>query len=320
MELLRIDDEFRTIIPPLTKEEYANLEESLRHEGCRDAILVWDDVIVDGHNRYEICRKWNIPYRVIRLKFTSREAAISWICLNQLSRRNLTHEAYKYLIGKRYDAEKAACSMRNKTGRNQYTPATAENPSIQEKNAALWTSRRLAGEYNLTHATVERYGEYSRSLDKIEKEKPGMLPSLLSGRCRISQQNLTALSELPGEKMNSILDSILENSTDRQMIPMNITDREIAPVRKERINRKRSQLETKIKEMPEYNPDAEMNGLTITIPTWIDMITRLTGVHVRYASEEAKRNMRQALTELQQAITGLQQAINEPQQETEGGR
>ena len=94
-EHLKIDEEFRTIIPPLTAEEYGNLERSLRMEGCRDAIRVWNGVIVDGHNRYEICRRWNIPYNVIQISFTSREAAISWICLNQLSRRNLTREAYK---------------------------------------------------------------------------------------------------------------------------------------------------------------------------------------------------------------------------------
>ena len=57
MTELRIDEEFRTIIPPLSAAEYSNLEQSLRLEGCRDAITVWDGVIVDGHNRYEICTR-----------------------------------------------------------------------------------------------------------------------------------------------------------------------------------------------------------------------------------------------------------------------
>ena len=131
-EHLKIDEEFRTIIPPLTAEEYGNLERSLRMEGCRDAIRVWDGVIVDGHNRYEICRRWNIPYNVIQISFTSREAAISWICLNQLSRRNLTREAYKYLIGKRYDAEKSV--LRNTTGRNQYSTNDTLESAVAQKH------------------------------------------------------------------------------------------------------------------------------------------------------------------------------------------
>lgn len=309
---LKIDEEFKTIIPPLTEEEYANLEKSLRSEGCRDAIMVWDGVIVDGHNRYELCRKWGIPFRTIRTSFSSREAAISWICLNQLSRRNLTREAYKYLIGKRYDAEKAACSKRNQEGKNQYSLSDKWEKERFGKTVAQWTSRRLAGEYNLTHATVERYGEYSRSLDRIEEERPGMLPSLLSGRCRISQHNLAALAKLPGEQMGQILDKIMGKGEKDRPASLKETRSAIAPLRKSQEQiKKKSRLDMKVKEMPEYNPDAELNGLAFTIPTWIDMITRLSGVPVRYASQEAKRKMRIALGSLQQAIADMQKEMED---------
>lgn len=304
IEHLKIDEEFRTIIPPLTAEEYGNLERSLRMEGCRDAIRVWDGVIVDGHNRYEICRRWGIPFNVIQISFTSREAAISWICLNQLSRRNLTREAYKYLIGKRYDAEKSV--LRNTAGRNQYSTTDTLESAVAQK-----TSRRLAKEYNLTHATVERYGKFSRSLDKIESEKPGILPSLLSGRCRISQRNLSALASLPGEKINAVVDSISSTGPSEQMIPLKVTAQAIEPQKKERKEKKKEQLVTKIKEMPQYNPDAEMNGLMYTIPTWIDMITRLNGVPVRYASEDAKHKMRAVLNDLQRAISDLREEMED---------
>ena len=100
-----IDKEFKSLIPPLTQEEYSNLEESLLAEGCRDPIILWNDIIVDGHNRYEICSKLDIPFRIVYKGFSSRYEAISWICLNQLARRNISEEAFRYLIGKRYDAE-----------------------------------------------------------------------------------------------------------------------------------------------------------------------------------------------------------------------
>ncbi len=54
---LKIDSEFQSLIPPLTPEELAGLEDSLKSEGCRDALVVWNDTIVDGHNRYEICQR-----------------------------------------------------------------------------------------------------------------------------------------------------------------------------------------------------------------------------------------------------------------------
>ena len=52
---IKINEKFKSIIPPLSKEEYEGLEQSIITEGCRDAICLWNDTIIDGHNRYDIC-------------------------------------------------------------------------------------------------------------------------------------------------------------------------------------------------------------------------------------------------------------------------
>ena len=301
MEQLKVDEEFRTIIPPLTTEEYANLERSLGEEGCREAIRVWEGIIVDGHNRYEICRKWGIAFRVIWMSFSSREAAMSWICLNQLSRRNLTREAYKYLIGKRYDIEKAA--MRNIAGKNQYSASEGESDE-SGSSAARRTSCRLAKEYHLTHTTVERYGKFSRSLDRIEQAKPGILPSILSGRCRISLRNIGLLGGMKEEQIRSVLDTV-HHSDDA------VSLRKTGELIRQQENTEERQLDVRIKEMPGYDPDAEVNGLMFTIPTWISMIVRLSGAPARYASPEAKRKMVCTLRDLQSAISKLQKEMEE---------
>ena len=118
---LNIDPEFKNLIRPLRREEYRQLELNLVMEGCREDIIAWNDTIVDGHNRYEICNKMRIPYGVKELDFPSRDAAIAWICANQLGRRNISEETRKYLIGKQYEAEKSpagkevSCVRRNRT-------------------------------------------------------------------------------------------------------------------------------------------------------------------------------------------------------------
>ena len=93
MKDLKIDSEFHNLIPPLTPEEYAGLEQKLINEGFNSTvygcITVWDNKIVDGHNRYEICTRNNIPYETEEKMFNSRDDAIDWIINNQLSRRNL---------------------------------------------------------------------------------------------------------------------------------------------------------------------------------------------------------------------------------------
>ena len=105
---LRIDPEFKNLIRPLRREEYRQLELNLVREGCREDIVVWNNTIVDGHNRYEICNKLHIPYGVYEREFPNRDAVIAWICSNQLGRRNITEETRKYLIGRQYEAEKKA--------------------------------------------------------------------------------------------------------------------------------------------------------------------------------------------------------------------
>ena len=97
---LNIDPEFKNLIRPLRREEYRQLELNLVMEGCREDIIAWNDTILDGHNRYEICNKMRIPYGVKELDFPNRDAAIAWICANQLGRRNISEETRKYLIGK----------------------------------------------------------------------------------------------------------------------------------------------------------------------------------------------------------------------------
>ena len=87
---LSIDEEFRQIAPPISKAEHDELERSLIAEGCRDPIVIWDGVILDGHHRYEICRRRNIPFQVKDLRMDCREEAIAWICSKQLGRRNIS--------------------------------------------------------------------------------------------------------------------------------------------------------------------------------------------------------------------------------------
>lgn len=88
---LRIDDEFKALIPPLQLGEYKLLKASIQAEGCRDRLVVWagHNILLDGHNRYEICQQLGLTFRVLEKSFDTREDAGIWICENQLGRRNL---------------------------------------------------------------------------------------------------------------------------------------------------------------------------------------------------------------------------------------
>ena len=107
---LKIDPEFQSQIPPLTDDEFRQLEENILKEGkLLSPLIVWGNTLVDGHNRYAILQKHpEIYFSTMPLPFESREEVLAWICKNQLGRRNLTPEQKYYLMGKQYEAEKAA--------------------------------------------------------------------------------------------------------------------------------------------------------------------------------------------------------------------
>ena len=118
---MKIDREFADLIPPLTEEEYKGLETSILNEGCRDALVVWNDTLVDGHNRYKICTEHNIAYITVSKEFEDRNVAMLWMMNNQLGRRNLNDFQRVEIVRKCEGAVKAQAEQRMSTGINQYT-------------------------------------------------------------------------------------------------------------------------------------------------------------------------------------------------------
>lgn len=91
---LTIDPEFKTLIPPLQPQERTLLEASIKADGCRDPIVAWNHdgklIVIDGHNRFEICTANRVSYKTTEMRFDERLAAKIWIVNNQFARRNLT--------------------------------------------------------------------------------------------------------------------------------------------------------------------------------------------------------------------------------------
>jgi ParB-like chromosome segregation protein Spo0J len=86
---LKVDPEFHALIPPLSAEERRQLEANLQADGCRDPLVVWNAIILDGHNRYDVCRKWGITFQTVEHPCQDRNGAMLWIIRNQFGRRNL---------------------------------------------------------------------------------------------------------------------------------------------------------------------------------------------------------------------------------------
>lgn len=313
---LLIDPEFKNLIPSLTSSEYHNLERSIIAEGCREPIILWHGVIIDGHNRYDICHRLGVPFKTAEKDFSCREEAISWICLNQLSRRNITEETRKYLIGKRYEAEKTLASKRNVNGNNQYKKSHRKNDKTvsQEMVSARpgknrRTSEILADEYHLCHTTVEQYGQYSRVVDEIGRKEPSIVPKLLSGEYRLSYDNTRLLAQMPKPDVSALSQQIQNSSSS--YIPRQEETHEANKASDQHNNNKaENNTRQNVKSKPLFDPDAEINGLTLTIPTWMNSINRVEeNTALDQISEQARGKLIDALKELQSKVANILEKV-----------
>lgn len=200
MSYLRVDPEFKRLISPLTPDEYTRLEKSILEEGCRDPLVIWkwNSVILDGHNRYEICTKHNMPFDIVEMEFRSRGNVIAWIIGNQLARRNLTPEQRIYLIGKQYQEQKKPAHGRE--GRT-FSEHQNEGPKT--------TAETIADEHKMGRATVERAAAFAQAVDTIAGNVgEDARQKILSRDTDLTAKDVRRVASMDPESQKIILDKV----------------------------------------------------------------------------------------------------------------
>ena len=104
--VLLTDRVFLSLSVPLQPEQERELEESLLLDGCREPIITWNGVIIDGHKRYHFCSAEGIEYSTEEMDFLSAEEAISWVCRKHIPKYGKKSVPYRYLVGRFYKAQK----------------------------------------------------------------------------------------------------------------------------------------------------------------------------------------------------------------------
>lgn len=161
--ILKIEKEFRSLIPSLTAEEYAGLEKSIISEGCRDALIVWNEIIVDGHHRYEICTKYGIEFKTVNMEFTTKEEAKEWIIRNQFARRNLSAYDRSILALKLKDLIAAKAKAKQATHTKQGYQKSGK--------AELRTDNELASIAGVSHDTIFKVEKIEAAATEEIKQK-----------------------------------------------------------------------------------------------------------------------------------------------------
>lgn len=198
---LKIDPEFEDKIPPLTEDEFSLLEQNIVADGeVLDPLIIWNNTILDGHNRYRILKKHpEIPFRTYPKDFSDKYEAIAWICNNQLGRRNLTPEQRRYLIGKRYEAEKASHGGLRNDGRDSSTGQFATSRTKEDLWSPERTSDRIVAETNTSRSYVEKAERYAKGVDAAESVVPGIRTEILSGSIKPKRDDVAAIARAAPE-------------------------------------------------------------------------------------------------------------------------
>ena len=217
MDRLIIDPEFRDKIPPLTEDEFSLLEENILSDGAVfSPLIVWDGTILDGHNRYEIIQKHpELTYAVHDMSFANRYEALSWICKNQLGRRNLTPQQKKYLIGQRYEAEKMAHGGDRKSAA---VKSTVQNEQLKPKNAAV-TRQRIADDTSTSESYVMRAGWYAQGVDAAEEALPGIKQEILTGAIKPTETAVAAVARAEPEERSRLAADLKKSKDDKDKNP-----------------------------------------------------------------------------------------------------
>lgn len=213
MRKLKIDNEFRDKVPPLTETELKTLEENIVKDGrVLVPIITWNETIIDGHNRYSIVQKHpEIPFDVVEREFADRYEAIVWICRNQLGRRNLTDEQKSYLIGKQYEAQKmtVGAPAENENAKKQLH----QSDVIEKKRSG--TAANIAKEHGIGEVTVLRSEKFAKGVDEAEKAVPGTKDKILSGEVSVPRSVVAQIPQMEPEEKDEIISMIASGKYEK---------------------------------------------------------------------------------------------------------
>jgi len=169
---LKIDSEFYGLIPTLAEDEKEQLRNSIKEDGVRDALVVWGEIIIDGHNRYEIAQELGVGYKTKNKDFADRSHAKEWIILNQFGRRNISVYQRAALVLKLQDEIASRAKERQKVsqGPGKKGLPYAANLIQHSKNPVIHTREELAKIAGVAQDTIWKVKQIEASADKETKE------------------------------------------------------------------------------------------------------------------------------------------------------
>lgn len=206
----------KELIKPLSSDEYDGLKQNILQNGCQDSLKIWQTtqrfideqsetdeevfVLIDGHNRHQICKETNTPFNITLMKFESLDSVKDWMVLLQLNRRNVSPNELSYYRGLLY--------------RNALKEDASNMDAPKSDEQTVKKSVQLAQKFKVDEKTIRRDGDFSDGINNLSDE---LKKDVLAGNVRVPKQKVQDLAKVQVEnKINTLeeLNNVLESSKE----------------------------------------------------------------------------------------------------------
>ena len=294
---------FKRMVQPFNVSEVEKTKEDLMNNPDLRVIQTWRGNHLKDEQKYELCKSLSLPVTISELYFESWEEAALFVCENQLERKDLTDEYRKYLVG----------------GLFHYKLLQAGDLSKAESKTNL--ANDIGKHQYVSGGAVQKYKLYFDALNFIFDCSESLAKRILLGQTRVSHENTIELSRLNKDELCS-LSKIIEGDNVSYITLSYIRNEVKWSHIQEAKPKQRAETEHKskrnvgkvagIRKMPEYNPDAEVNSLCMTMDSWVSSIERVKkSENFGKISGKASLQLMNKLTFLQHTISGIQESLLE---------
>lgn len=293
---IRIDPEFANKIPPIGADEFNQLRDNILAAGeVFEALVVWDGVLIDGHNRWKIIQEHpEVKWSVRTMDFPDKWAAFEWMYKNQLGRRNLTDEQRAYTIGKMYEARKKSNGGQ---GGNRYTVLQVDqNDPVVDKPKS--TAEAIGREVGVAEPSVKRWEKFAKGVDALREVSPEAADKVLSGKAHVTKSDVQSISKMPPKAVASAARAIVKDK------PIGTTENK---PRTKKIDETMMQVINSLKDpdaSPAFNLDDLIEEITLTGSNYVRGLRETIAIRTDLLKDgDAKVRVFKAIASIIQDIT-----------------
>jgi len=280
---IKILPAFRRLELPLDSAERAVLEEEILQRGFNQYFFVWHGCLLMNFDAFDICNKHNIKYRIKAKRYPSLEIAVSEVCKMHLKLTVENDMMKKYLIGTRFHVEKELAKQQPQEFDGQFC----------YDDSAMKTRERLAKEFEVVAHTIYMYGVHAETLSSIADVSEELFLRIMKKEIKVSIETLQAILKLSPTPRQQTIEKLLKGGGN-----YNDTAKP-APRTNGNNSGERIMGLQSIKEVPKYDPNAELKSLIYTVPTWMSSINRVMKVANMVESDsETKQKLRVELVSM----------------------